>query len=103
MSLKTITSKHRGLRKVTIHIDFRTIPLLVDNPINAEQIVGKESYMEWMDLDRVLVELRKLDAVCVGVSYRPAGEQNEIPEYVEALLPETAKGGSAWPEWIAPT
>ena len=102
-ALKTITSEHRNLREVTIHINFRTTLDLVDSPIDVVSVIGKMLYMQWMDLDHILVQLCKLDAVCVRVSYCSAGKQKETREYAEALLPETVRGGSAWLEWITPT
>lgn len=86
-ALKTISSEHRDLREVTIHIDFYT-----DSPTNLRPIIGEETYMQWMALDHVLVQLCKTDTVRVRVS--SAGMPKGACGYAEALLPETTKGGT---------
>ena len=78
-----------------IHIDFRPVTPRVNSLINARQIIGEESYKQWMDLDHILVQLCKLTAVWVRVSYHSAWwRRKEMCEYVEGLLPEMSKGES---------
>ena len=93
-ALKTITSGHRDLREVAIHIVF-IISAFVDDPVNARRTVtGDQTYALWMGLDRLLVRLSELGAVRVKVRYRLRGRNKEMREYVESLLPEVAGGGS---------
>lgn len=49
-----------------------------------------------MDLVHILVQLCKLTAVCVRVSYHSVWwRRKEMREYVEGLLPEISKGESS--------
>ena len=83
-ALKTITSEHRNLREIIIYVNFLTTLDL--SPLHTQ----------WTDLDRVLVQLCKLDAVRVRVSYQPSWKREELREYAEGLLPEMSKGGNTW-------
>ena len=95
MALETITSGHRNLREVAIHIDFCHILFFLSNPPNAGQTVGDEIYARWADLDRLLVQLSESGAVRVRVRCWSSGLGYKVTvrEYVEGLLPEMAKGG----------
>ena len=92
MALKNITSGHRDLREVTIHILFYVV--FIDNLADARQAVGDETHALWMDLDRLLIRLSESDAVRVRVRCRSLGGDTETREYAESLLPEVARGGS---------
>ena len=78
-ALKTITSEHRNLREIIIYVNFLTTLDL--SPLHTQ----------WTDLDRVLVQLCKLDAVRVRVSYQPSWKREELREYAEGLLLEMSK------------
>ena len=95
MALKTITSGHRDLREVTIHNTIPAIFAFFDNPADARQLVGDESYAQWMDLDRLLIRLSESDAVSVRIGCWSLGGDTETREYIENLLPEVARGGSS--------
>lgn len=83
-ALKTITTKHRDLREVTIHIDFCNIPMFLKRKV----------YALWMDLDRLLVQLSVFGTVRVRVRcWSSSGADEEIHEYVEGLLSEATNGG----------
>ena len=92
LALKTITSAHRHLREVTIHISFPLISPISNIPANARQIVGDRIYAQWMDLDRLLVRLSESGAVCVRVECWSSGKKGDR-QYVEGLLPEMLRGG----------
>ena len=92
-ALKTITSKHRDLLEVAIHINFYNVLIFLSNPINARQTVGDQTYALWMDLDRLLIQLSELGAARVRVGCWSKGEDEWMREYVEGLLPEAANGG----------
>lgn len=92
MALRTITPEHEDLHEVSIHFTSYTLSP-IQGPFNLRQIIGGETYMKWMDLDRDLVQLCETHAVCVGVRCLSTMEQDEVWEYVEGLLPGVTKGG----------
>ena len=55
MALKTLTSEHKDFQKVSIHISIHPSP--EDEPDNIRETIGEKIYKQWMDLDRVLVQL----------------------------------------------
>jgi hypothetical protein len=55
VALKTVTPAHRDLRQISIHIPYYlTLPRVYTN---LRQGIGKASSEEWLDLDRLLVQL----------------------------------------------
>ena len=51
------------------------------------------TYKQWMDLDRVLVQLWESHSVRVKIAYRSGGKGEKVPKLIEDLLPETTKKG----------
>ena len=86
-SLKTITSRHKDLRDVSIHPDFVIKP--IDNRVNLKQTVGEDNFQHWRDLDRTLNQLSELHGVRVKVVYysHSNGKETEVHECVKELLP----------------
>lgn len=86
--LKTITLEHKDLRQVLLVISF--LPSI--NERSKEEV-----YAQWMDLDRILIRLRKSPLVhaklCYIVGADPeAGERTR--ELIGNLLPESTKAGA---------
>jgi hypothetical protein len=91
MTLKTISSEHRDLRRVSIYCF--GFPGLGDRGANARVIVGDALYGHWMDLDRTLIQLWESLAVRAKLSYYSTGKGKRARKFVECLLPETTKRG----------
>ena len=90
MALRTITPGHKDLHGVSIHFTSCSSSS-VQSPLNVRQIIGDETYMKWMGLDQVLVQLSESHAICVGVGC--LREEGRVREYVGGLLPVATQGG----------
>ena len=66
MTLKTITSEHRDLRKVSFRCHSFTS---FGDHLTTRTVVGEEFYGHWMDLDRTLIQLWELHAIRMEISY----------------------------------
>jgi hypothetical protein len=82
-SLKTITSKHTQFKKVSMFI-------CMEEYIG---FIGRDILDQWMDFDRVLVQLWELHAIHTRVDYSIEQEEKEAREYIGILLPEMTKRG----------
>ena len=74
VALQTITSRHGDLRKITLHIcgySFR------DPATHVRQMVGETEYKQWLDLDRLLVQLWELHSIRPRVTYGVVPEHRE--------------------------
>ena len=90
-ALGTITSEHRDFHEVLIHTQSHFIG--IDDPVSAKQAFGEGVYEQWMDLDRVVVQLWELYGVrtkllCSSPHARGVG----------ILFPEATKSGALVPE-----
>ena len=76
LALKTLTSKHRNLQRVSIYIPMTFTRML------------EETRRQWMDLDRVLVQLWESNAIRIQVVYFGRMREEGARERVERLLPK---------------
>jgi hypothetical protein len=82
-TLKTITSDHRDLQHILIYF-----------PFSARDMVDEDTYNQWRDLDRILVQLWESHAIRVNPIFDAGEEKREgVSEWVGALLPEANKRG----------
>ena len=82
--LKTITPKHRDLQHISIYMP-RYLPP-IDTDFHVRRTVGEETYRQWLDLDRLLLQFWE------SRSIRPKVER-DTRYYIECLLPAVAGGG----------
>jgi hypothetical protein len=88
-ALKTITSEHKDFHRISIYNPFRySSP---DDPDNLRQIVGEATYLQWMDLDLILVRLWESRSVCTRVY--TLKEDEGVCKSIRCLLPEATKRG----------
>ena len=98
-ALKTITSEHRFLQQISIHIFYWVI-----EPENVRLAFREEIYQEWMDLDSILVQICQSHTCCVKAELYPnlmeiqghhgmRMHTNPMDEYINDLLPEMKKRG----------
>jgi hypothetical protein len=85
MALQTITPKHRDLRQITICLP-HSFTFAVDLG-NVREAIGEEDFEQWLDLDRLLVELWELRSI------RPKVLAQGMSGLVGCLFPEITKGG----------
>ena len=79
--LKTLTSEHKDLRRISIHI-------IVYNSFYDQRALGAEVRNLWADLDRTLTQLWESNAAATRVTYATQKEKVEARKVVEQLLPE---------------
>jgi len=80
IALQTITSSH--LQQIQIYV-----------PSRSTSIGNHDTDRQWMDLDRHLVQLWELHAICTKVIYSAAREEKVVCGYIRGLLPEMTKRG----------
>ena len=91
-ALQTITSKHRDLRQISIHVRHASFPIA--DPANVRKIVGEVSYIQWMDLDRLLVQFWESRTVRPRIVYYAAeGQKEAMWECIGSLLPQITERG----------
>ena len=89
-SLRTITSNHKDLRRITVRTFF-------PYPSWNEMSFGNGFDREWVDLDLILVQLWELLGVRTGAIYKEYREKRKgkqsTREIIEAIFPEMTKRG----------
>jgi hypothetical protein len=85
MTLKTLTSDHRYLHKVSIYITLGDYP-------NVKQM-SEETRGQWMDLDRLLVQLWEVNAVQTLVMCHTRWGIEEVYGHTERFLPGLTQRG----------
>lgn len=99
-ALRTITSNHRKLQSVTIHAPYVDAGLYrnIDraDPANIRHAIGRgeTTYMDWLELDRLLVQLWETHSIRLEVMYYeyPDGMGRRC---VDSVLPEVTWRGIA--------
>ena len=92
MALQTITSRHRDLRRITLYVCGYTFS---DAGAHVRDMFGETLYKQWLDLDRLLLQLWELHSVRPKVTYGvvPENHEKDVIDCVSYLLPETTKKG----------
>ena len=86
VALRTITSEHRDLRRITVHMPY----YVTSHGANAGRFLGEEDAGQWLDLDRLLVQFWESHSIRPNVG----GQGWESTERcIECLLPEATKRG----------
>ena len=91
MALQTISLEHRNLQ-ISIHVPHYSACIDVD--ANVEQTIGEANFGQWLDLDRLLVQLwesRSVRSKVIRASLR--GEKRNMKDCIGCLLPETMGRG----------
>lgn len=81
MALKTLTSNHRDLQQISIHV-------FVGGGERAVEI-----HRRWMDLDCFLAQLWEVNSFHTRVIYNTNGKEEEACECLERLFPKMTKRG----------
>ena len=89
LTLKTITSEHRDIQESLIQA--RALSNLTDWPTSTAA-VGDNTRGQWLDLERILIQLWKLHTACAKIGYYP-GMRGECHQLMGDLLPEATKRG----------
>ena len=90
-TLRTITSNHRNLQAVSIHVayEYDTFGPGAD----IRQTIGEIVYGHWLDLDRFLIQFWESRSIRPKVTYSCTSqdEEKEAIDCATALLPETTR------------
>jgi hypothetical protein len=92
MALHTITSKHRDLQQIVIMVPYHISIVGADS--NAGKAIGEANFGQWLDLDRLLVQLwesRSVRPKIICVAHVKEGRY--VKDCVGRLLPEITGGG----------
>ena len=88
-ALRTITPEHRDLRQISVHVPGYIA--LVDASAGLEQAVGKAVYRQWLDLDRLLVQL--WESRSIRPKLVPGLPMENRKQNIACLFPEMTKRG----------
>jgi hypothetical protein len=92
-ALQTTTPEHRDLQQIMIHIPYYLTVVKVF--ADVRRAIGEAGYGQWLDLDRLLVQLWESRSICPKAVVRAtqAKEKKDTRDCVARLLPETTKRG----------
>ena len=97
MALRTVTPSHRNLQQISLsvpHVPYDTT-LDLANPADVRRAIGEVIYEQWLELDRVLVQLSESHSIRPKVLYyASAGKDEGLRSWVGSLLPETTRGSA---------
>ena len=88
MALQIIAQRHRGLRRVTVHVDYLDIP---GAGTSIRKILGEQICEQWLDLDHFLNKFWKSLSIHSNVVCIIPKGRHEIGDNVGYLLPEMKK------------
>jgi hypothetical protein len=93
MALQTVTPNHRHLQQISLYAP-RT---LHEDPARNGYGVGEYRYMQWLELDCLLVQLLESHSIHLKVSYYASqGREGEVARsLMSSLLPEVTSRGIA--------
>ena len=91
MELQTLAPKHQDLRQISIYVPYN--PHFASFGADVRQIIGKATYGQWPDFDRILVQIWESRSIRPMVTCtRPVGTQS-MRYCIEWLLPEVTRRG----------
>ena len=91
-TLSTVTRDHRELRQITLAmISF----IAIGDPrcVSIRVLLGETVYQEWLELDRLLVQLCELHSIRLEV----VDETYEMRTRMKVLLPQVMAREGGWP------
>ena len=89
MSLHTITPKHQDLRQITIKVIHRPTTINIFGAgANVRQVMGEANFGQWLDLDRLLVQLWESRSIRSSAVFL---EWGSVRDYIGSLLPEITR------------
>jgi hypothetical protein len=89
MALQTITPKHQHLRQISIPMAYYRSAVAGPGP-NVRQTIGEANFEQWLNLDRLLVQLWESHSIRPKVVCT-AG--HDVEDFIGSLLPEIMRRG----------
>ena len=91
-TLETITSRHRNLQQISIHVPRTWTYTFQDDGVTINEINIEYPVAQWLDLDRLLLQFWDSRSIRPKVVYPPAGK-TQVRNWAEELFPESTKRG----------
>jgi len=93
MALQTITPEHRALSQVSIYVSDDVASVVIN--ADVKKTLGEANFGQWLDLDRLLVQLWESRSVRPKVIREAVveGGPSTMRDCIGSLLPEMTKGG----------
>ena len=98
MTIRTITPNHTNLRQISLCYGDRYLYPESTNPAHFRVLVGETAYQEWLDFDRLLVQLCESHPIRLRVLYggsMSTSLKSMTRSCMESLFPEAAARGVA--------
>jgi len=93
-ALETITSRHRDLQRISIHIPDLFSQTFDEDGVTIEWGIGPDPGMQWLDLDRALARFWDSHSIRPTVVHPwTKNQKEEMRNWVGGLLPEVMKRG----------
>ena len=93
-ALQTVTPDHRDLRQISIHVPSHFTPY--GGVPDERRVARDETYGEWLELDRLLVQLWESYSLRPRVTYTVPNEEQRLVcmrDCIGQLLPEITERG----------
>ena len=96
MTLRTITHNHTMFKRIRISTFYGSD----HTPGGLDDIrdrIGESAYQEWLELDRLLVQLLESHSICLEIMYDEfvEGAERKKRSRMNILLPEVMRRGTA--------
>jgi len=92
MELRSITPKHQDFQQISIYLPGCGIPHSAGT--DARQSIGEVIYGQWLDLDRLLVQLWESRSIRPRVICpMPMRTERVVRDFVGRILPEATGSG----------
>jgi len=90
MALQTTTPKHQELQKILIRFPYSLL-----FPYEVKAIKRSTTYAEWLDLDRLLVQLWETRSAGLKVTCTAwPGRKGEVRDFTNCFFPELTRRGA---------
>jgi len=86
-AFQTTIPKHQGIQEISIHLHPQF------SLIDADTIKESETYGEWMDLDRLLIQFWESRPNPPKVTFATGGEEQDVEHFAGCMLPELTRRG----------
>ena len=94
MALRTITPKHRDLRRISIYVTYSST-LVYNNGGYPRETIANQTPIQWWEIDDLLVQLWESHPIPPKILYEVfPWDESGVCNWVAKLLPETTERGT---------
>ena len=92
IALRTITPRHRDLRRISVYVNY--LPILIKLGYTV-QAVTEQGMGQWLELDHVLTQLSESCSTPPKVMcYVLSSQEKAVRDFMGSLLPGVTRGGT---------